>query len=459
VALHRIRKGLDLPIPGAPAQVLQEGNRVTRVGVLAADFPGLQPRLLVAEGQRVRRGEVLFEDLSRPGVRHTAPGAGRVAAIHHAPDGALSSVVIHLSEAEQSGSCDESELVPFTSQASAGPELLERAQVQALLLESGLWTALRTRPFSRPPLPGSAPRALFVTALDSQPLAPRPELAIRARRRDFDRGLAVLDQLTDGPTYLCVASGSGIEAGLTAPVRVEHFEGPHPSGTPGLHIHCLEPAGRDREVWHIGYQDVIAVGELFATGRLAVERIVALAGPPVLQPRLVRARLGVSVDELMQGEVEPGELRLISGSVLAGRTATGRELGYLGRFHQQVSALREERGRRLLGWLAPGRRRYSSLPVFLSRLRGGRRCEFTTSTHGPRRAVLPRGLYERVLPLDLLPAPLLIALCGGDVRRAEQLGALELDEEDLALCGFVDPGKNDFGPALRRALEQLEGQR
>ena len=458
MASHLIKKGLDLPISGAPTQTVDEGRRVTRVAVMADDFPGMKPRMQVEEGQSVRRGQVLFEDRARSRVRYTAPGAGRVVGIYRGARRALRSVAIHLSEAEQAGDPPASELAEFESFRGGDPETLGRGEIEALLLESGLWAALRTRPFSKQPEPGSEPRALFVTAIDTEPLAPRPEAIVAPRREAFARGLRALAKLSGGETFLCVAPGSGIAEDLNAPVSVEEFAGPHPAGTPGLHIHLLAPVSREREAWHIGYQDVIAVGELLQTGRLPVERVVSIAGPSVSRPRLVRTRVGASIDELLDGEVEPGEVRFISGSVLSGKRAMGNEFGFLGRYDRQVSALREGREREFLGWMGPGADKFSVLPLFVSKLFRRREFDLTTTTHGSRREMVPLGIYERVLPHDILPTFLLRSLLVGDVEQAEKLGALELDEEDLALCTFVDPGKNDFGPVLRRNLEILEDE-
>ena len=458
MALHAIKKGLDLPIGGSPAQEVGERRGVARVAVVADDFPGMKPRMKVEEGQSVRRGQALFEDRDLPRVLHTAPGAGRVAGIFRGARRALRSVVVELSEAERAGDPPDSELEAFESFRGRDPEALERDEIEALLLESGLWTALRTRPFSKQPAPGSAPRALFVTAIDTEPLAPDPAAIVAPRREAFDRGLAALAKLSGGETFLCVAPGSGIGDGLRAPVRVEEFAGPHPAGTPGLHIHLLAPASRERVAWHVGYQDAIAVGELLATGRLPVARTVSIAGPAVRRPRLLETRAGASIDELLEGELEPGDVRRISGSVLSGKRAMGGELGFLGRYDRQASALHEGREREFLGWLGPGADKYSVLPLFVSKLLGRKRFDLTTTTHGSRREMVPLGIYERVMPLDILPTFLLRSLLVGDVEQAEKLGALELDEEDLALCTFVDPGKNDFGPVLRRNLEILEAE-
>lgn len=330
--------------------------------------------------------------------------------------------------------------------------------MRALLLESGLWVALRARPYGRVADPDGKPHALFVTAIDTRPHAPDPLVVVAEAREDFERGLRLIARLCEAPPIVCVAAGSELAAGLGAPVRVEAFRGPHPAGNPGVHIHHLAPVSRQRTAWHLGYQDVIAVGRLFATGALPVERVVALAGPAVKRPRLLRTRLGASIEQLTRGELrEDGRaVRLISGSVLAGKRAEGPELGFLGRHHLQVSALPEGGERRLLGWAMPGGDRFSLLPVFVSRLFRGRMFAFATDTHGSARPLMPIGTYERVLPMDIVVTYLLRALLVGDIEQAEKLGALELEEEDLALCSFVCPGKTDFGPFLRANLERLE---
>jgi Na+-transporting NADH:ubiquinone oxidoreductase subunit A len=256
---------------------------------------------------------------------------------------------------------------------------------------------------------------------------------------------------------LCRAKGSGLSP-CGSGARVAEFGGPHPSGTAGFHIHTLLPVTRGKEVWHVGAQDVARIGRLFSTGTLDVEQIVSLAGPRVKRPRLLRTRLHAEVAPLVDGELHDGEARVVSGSVLHGDRCEAGPEGFLGRFHQQLSVLAEGRRRELLGWLAPGAKTFSVLPTFLSSLLPRRRFELDTNLHGGRRAMVPIGMYERVMPMDLMATHLLRALQVGDVEWAEQLGALELDEEDLALCSFVCPGKGDYGPALRRVLDTIQAE-
>lgn len=447
MALHKIRKGLDVPIAGAPEQRAEDGPPIRRVAVLADDFPGLKPRMHVEEGQRVARGQLLFEDRNTPGVRHTAPAAGRVREINRGARRVLQSVVIEAGEDDHADF--ESWGGPTTEPSSD--------QVRALLVESGLWTALRTRPFGKVPDPAGSPAALFVTACDTNPLAPDPEVVLEPSWDAFQAGVRIVSLLTDGSTYLCTGAGSSIPSRVDAPVSIEEFSGPHPSGTAGVHIHTLAPVSRLRTVWHIGYQEVVAIGRLFGEGRLPAERVLALAGPPVARPRLIRTRVGASVADLTAPESLPPECRIVSGSPLSGKAARD-VFAYAGRYDNQISVLREDSERRFMGWLMPGLNSFSNFPVFLSSWLPRRPLAMTTSTHGGHRAIIANGQFDRVMPMDLIPAYLLRALAVGDIERAEELGCLELIEEDLALCTFVDPGKNEFGPMLRKNLQMIEDE-
>lgn len=455
MAVHRIKAGLDIPIAGDPDQRVDAAAPSTRVALLGADYHGLRPTMLVEPGQVVRRGEVLFHDKNFPDIRFTAPASGRLAAIHRGHKRVLVSVVIDLSDAERAG--DFGEAQTFDSYTGEDPAALAPADVRRLLVESGMWTALRTRPFSRVPDPASSPRALFVTAMDTHPLAPTAELALAGRESDFVAGITALAKLTEGPTYLCVAAASPLATPSGATIRREEFYGPHPAGTAGVHINVLDPVFRGKTVWHVGYQDVAAVGHLVSTGQLDSRRVIALAGPSVLRPRLLATRVGAATDELVAGELAPGDQRIVSGSVLGGRTAQGEAVGYLGRFHNQVTALPEGTRREFLGWLAPGRDKFSITNAFASSLGRVRKFAFTTTTNGSPRPLVPIGTYEAVMPMDIEPTYLIRALVTGDMEEAESLGCLELDEEDVALATFVCPSKNEYGPMLRDILERIAG--
>lgn len=437
-------KGLDLPLGGRPVPRIDAGAPVRRVALLGRDYVGLKPTLLVQEGELVKLGQPLFTDKKNPSIVFTAPACGRVSAINRGERRVFVSLVIELEG-------DEELLFPVVEKGSLS--VLTGENVTQRLLDSGLWTALRTRPFSKVPVPGSRPVAVFVTAIDTNPLAADPVQVIARQQEFFQAGLQVLLPLTEGKVYLCQAAGAEITSaeGIT---RVA-FSGPHPAGLPGTHIHTLNPVDMQRQAWHLGYQDVIAIGALFLTGRIAVERVVALGGPQVSHPRLLRTRLGADLFELTGTELHDGEKRVISGSVLSGHTAVGGD-AFLGRYHTQVSVLPEERERKLLDWLLPGFNKHSVKRLFASSLFPLRDIPFSTSTHGSRRAMVPIGAYEKVMPLDVKITWLLRSLLAQDIEMAQKLGCLELDEEDLSLCSYVCPGKIDYGHHLRRMLDRIE---
>jgi Na+-transporting NADH:ubiquinone oxidoreductase subunit A len=444
-----IRRGLDLPIKGSPDQVIEASRPVASVAVLGRDYLDLKPTMHVQEGDRVRLGQPLFSDKRRAGVVVTAPGAGIVSTVRRGARRVLQSVIITLD------GDDEETFQHWPAESLAA---LDRDLVVENLTRSGLWCALRTRPWSKVPDPASAPHALFINAMDTNPLAPDPAVVIRDTEADFVNGVVALSRLTTGTTFLCKA----LDAEVPAPevverLQVAEFSGPHPAGLVGTHIHFLYPVAADRTVWHLGYQDVIAIGRLFTQGRIDPTRIVSLAGPVVMRPRLLRTRLGAHIEPLIVDEIEEEvECRVLSGSVWSGYRAVGWA-GFLGRYHQQVTVLAEGGQRELIGWLRPGGEKVSVTRAFFSSFSSAtRRFALNTSQNGSPRAMVPIGSYERVVPLEILPTQLLRALVVGDTDDAQKLGALELDEEDLALCTFVCPGKYDYGPVLRKRLEQIE---
>ena len=440
----RIKQGLDLPIAGEPEQRIEQARAVRSVAVLGCDYHGMKPTMTVQVGDRVRLGDVLFSDKKNPGVHFTAPAAGVVTAIHRGEQRVLQSVVIDL---------DGDEAVEFARYDAADLASLDGQRVRDNLQQSGLWTALRTRPYSKVPAINALPSSIFVTAIDTHPLAADPALIINERGADFANGLTVLARLAR--VQLCKAPGVALAGEVQANVQVSEFAGPHPAGLPGTHIHFIDPVSANKSVWQIGYQDVLAIGALFTSGRLNPERVVALAGPAVDKPRLLRTRLGANLEELSAGELKPGLSRVISGSVLGGRTARGA-FAYLGRYHVQVSCLHEGDEREFLHYLRAGVNKHSVLNIFVSKLLGGRKLAMDTSTNGSPRAMVPVGNYEAVMPLDILPTQLLRYLIVGDTEMAQKLGCLELDEEDLALCTYVCAGKYEYGPILRDNLTRIE---
>ncbi|WP_432454159.1 MULTISPECIES: Na(+)-translocating NADH-quinone reductase subunit A [unclassified Agarivorans] len=440
-----INKGLDLPIKGDPKQQIVDASIVTRVAVLGEDYVGMRPTMKVRVGDVVSQGQTLFEDKKNPGVVFTAPCAGTIQDINRGAQRVLQSVVIE----KQAG-----DSIDFGALSDAEIDSVARSELVDKLVNSGQWVGFRTRPFSKVPAIDSTPSAIFVTAIDTNPLAADPTVVIAQNESAYLTGLRVLSRLTDGEIFVCKANVS-LPKSDAARVEEHVFAGPHPAGLAGTHIHMLKPASAQRTVWSVSYQDVIAIGHLLQSGKIYNQRVIALAGPVVKEPRLLRTELGAEISQLIDGELVDGEHRVISGSVLLGNHAVGPHC-FLGRYHQQVVALEEGYEKEFMGWAVPGTNKFSLARIFVSGLNKSKLFSFTTTTGGSARAMVPIGQYERVMPLDILPTLLLRDLLSNDSDSAQQLGCLELDEEDLALCTFVCPGKYEYGSVLRDCLTKIE---
>ena len=446
--LIKIKKGLDLPISGAPEQIIHESSVTESVALIGENYIGIKPRLLVREGDRVKLGQTLFTD-KQTQVNYTSPASGVISHINRGAKRALQSIVIRVDGDE------EMSFDIYQRQQLSG---LASSRVKDNLLASGLWTAFRTRPFSKNPAPTTIPHSIFVTAMDTNPLAADPKVIIHEYQQDFIDGLTVVSRIADVPVFVCQAPASDLPVPANDQVMTAEFDGPHPAGLAGTHIHFLNPVSAGKTVWYLNYQDVIAIGKLFTTGRLWTERIISLAGPQVLQPRLLRTRTGADIATLTMDELKPGSNRIIAGSVLSGTHAKGWA-GFLGRYHTQLSVIEEGGEREFMGWLRPGRKKYSINNIFSSSFFRKQRFNFTSSLNGNIRAMFPLGNFEDVMPLDLLPVPLLKSLVVHDTEAVQSLGGLELDEEDLALLSYVCCSKLDYGAALRANLTEIEMHR
>ncbi|MEA1951016.1 MAG: NADH:ubiquinone reductase (Na(+)-transporting) subunit A [Planctomycetota bacterium] len=470
----RVRRGLSIPITGQPAQEISDAPPTTSVALLGDDYVGLKPTMAVKPGERVVTGKVLFSDKKTPGVVFTSPACGTVKSVNRGRKRAFRSIVIELDPNETG---KEGTVCSAFSESQLNG--LSRQNAVEILLRSGAWTSFRTRPFSRVPSPQSTPSSIFVTAIDSNPLSADPSVIIAERADDFWAGLVVISRLQAERVFVCKAPNVELPGKNLPDMQTVSFDGPHPAGLPGTHIHTLDPASLTNTVWHIGYQDVIAIGYLFRSGRIDVTRVVALGGPAVKNPRLVRTRLGANLAEITNAELldidgDESRVRVISGSVLSGREGfvqtakrppdsdtnsdhpAGHTVAFLSRYHVQVSAVSDRPKRELFGWIMPGFKKYSLLNIVASKFLGRKSFAMDTSLGGGRRAIVPIGAYEKVMPLDILPTFLFRALSVDDIDKCEALGCLELDEDDLALCTFVCPGKIDFGVMLRRVLTIIE---
>ncbi len=440
----KITKGLDIPLAGEPKQELSETKLTKKVAVTGPDYVNMKPTLKVQVGDVVKKGQILFTAKKLEKINFTAPVAGKVTAINRGEKRRFLSLVI-----EREGN----EEVEFNFYGKDELNSLTAEKVTEQLLASGFWTFLRTRPFGTLANPDEPPRSIFVNLMDTNPHAPSMSVALEGKEEDLRNGITVLTKLTEGKVNVVKSPNCKFQIEENDKIKLYEFEGPHPAGLPGTHIHFIDPVGQNKHVWHIDAQDVAAIGKLFTTGKLDFERVISVAGPEVKNPRLIKTEIGADIDEILQSEIASEDVRIISGSVLSGREAKN-ELAFLGAYHRQISVLPEPKERTFLGWALPFGELFSVKNVLLTSRK--KKLRLTTALNGGRRAIVPIGTYEKVMPLDILPTFLLRMLAVGDVEESEKLGALELIEEDLALCSFVCPAKIDHETNLRNLLNIIQ---
>jgi len=442
--LIRLRKGLNIRLAGKAEKILLPEVPVTRFGVRFADFPGLAARLDVQEGSPVKAGTVLFHDKAFPEIKFVSPVSGVVKAIVRGEKRVLTEVVI---EQEGSGSIDF---------GAADPLKLTREEVRNRLLSSGLWPVLRQRPYHIVARPDKEPKAVFISAFDTAPLAPDIDFVLaNTHGNHLQTGINVLSRLTDGKIHISQEDGGTRVSELKNLNNVEFhsFAGPHPAGNVGVQVHHIDPVAKGEVVWTVDIQDVVALGRLFDKGFHDRERIIALAGSGVIYRKYHRIRPGASVGGILKSNLQQGSQRVISGNALTGKTITPE--GSFGFYDNMVTVLPEGDQSEFLGWATPGLKKFSYWRAFLSKLVPGREYNIDTNFHGGHRAFVVTGHYENVLPMDIYPIHLVKAILAGDVELMENLGIYEVAEEDFALCEYIDPSKTEIQEIIRSGINLM----
>jgi len=447
MALFKIKKGLNIPIKGAPKKELREKKDISRVAILGDDYILMKPSFRVKEGDKVKKGEVLFVCRKKEEIKFTSPISGIVESINRGEKRKFLSIIV-----KREGN-DE---VNFKSFNLNELKSLKKEEVLEQLLNSGLWVSIRKRPFGRIAFPDESPSSIFINAMDTNPLAPDMNFIVKGKEEQINAAVLVLSKLTEGKIYITKSTNLDINIKKCDKLEINEFKGPHPAGNVGTHIHFLDPVGKNKFVWYLNITEAIKIGELFLTGKLNNEKIISVAGPEVKEPIHIKTIDGACIDEILENNLKTDkDIRIISGSILSGRISE-KPVNFLGKYNNQVSVLKEGYEREFMGWAGPGFNRYSFLPVFMSYIFRKKKYDLTTALNGGERAIVPIGVYEKVMPLDILPTFLLRALSIKDIDEAEKLGALELEEEDLALCSFVSPSKIDYGKLLRENLNIIE---
>jgi Na+-transporting NADH:ubiquinone oxidoreductase subunit A len=438
--LHTVRKGLDLPILGAPEALVDGHLSASVYAVRPSDFRGLVPKLAVKEGDRVLAGDVLFTDKADPRIRITSPVSGEVARIERGEKRKILAVVV-LADSQQ-------EYRKFTSGTPAN-----REDAINWLLESGAWSLVESRPYGRIASPDAQPKAVFVNGMATEPLAVAPVVALAGREEDFAMGLQVVGLLSKRTVLSIAANETAAALTKASGVELHQFKGPHPSGTTSVHINQISPLNKGEVVWTLNYQDVAIIGHLARTGNFKLERVLSLSGTGIAKPRAVTAVAGANLETFLSTELKSGNYRVISGSVLTGTKVS--KSGYLTYYASQLTAIPEGEGTDFFGWVLPSFAKWSVSRTLFSWLTPSKKYDLSTKQHGEDRAFVVTGLYEKVFPFDILPMPLLKAMWAKDLEKMEQLGAYEVVPEDFALCEVVCPSKQELQKLAEEALDLL----
>lgn len=439
----RIRRGLDIKLFGEAGKVMTEG-RSDYYALKPTDFHGIFPKMLVQEGDPVMVGSPVFFDKNNEQVIFTSPVSGVVTEVKRGEKRVIEEIRITKSGKEQR--------VEF---GKADPVKLTRDQIVSVLLKSGLWPVIRQRPYAIIARPHDNPRSIYISGFDTAPLAPDCNFMVQGKENEFQTGLNALFTLTTGKVYLTLKGGTENATLFTNARGVEllYFNGPHPAGNVGVQIHHHQPINKGEVVWYVNAQDVIAIGALFLKGYYDASRVVALTGSEVINPFYIKVLRGASIQELVTGNHKEGPVRYISGNVLTGKHINRN--GYLGFYDHQITIIPEGKYHEFFGWALPGFHKYSLSRTFFSWLTPQKRYRLDTNLHGATRSIVMTGQFERVFPMDIYPLHLLKAILAKDIDKMEALGIYEVDEEDFALCEFMDTSKMEIQAIVREGIEYI----
>jgi len=439
----KIKRGLNIKLMGEADRVISNLTLTETFAIKPPSFTGVTPSLLVKEGDEVQAGTPLFSDKKNESIKFCSPVSGEVIDIIRGEKRKILEIKI-LADKE----------ISYVQFPKAKPEELNREEILDALLSSGAWPFIRQRPFGIVANPGQSPKSIFISAFDSNPLAPDYNFIMQGNDSHFQTGLNALRKLTTGKLHLNIQAGvTTVSVFLQAKgVEINTIAGPHPAGNVGVQIHHLDPVNKGDSVWYINPQDVITIGKLFEQGKFDPVRVIALSGSQVQHPKYYKTRIGCSVKNMISdGGLKTGESRIISGNVLSGKQITGD--GYLDFYDSQITVIPEGNEPEFMGWLTPGFDKFSQSHTFFSWLTPNKKHELNTNLHGEERPFVVTGEYEKVFPMDIYPVHLLKSILVEDLELMENLGIYEVVEEDFALCEFVCTSKIESQAIIRRGLD------
>ncbi|MCF8331819.1 MAG: Na(+)-translocating NADH-quinone reductase subunit A [Bacteroidales bacterium] len=437
----KIKNGLNIPLKGMAEKTITNVES-SNYAIKPTDFTGVFPKLMLKEDGKVKAGTAIFYDKYNEKVKFTSPVSGTITAINRGPKRVIEEIVI-----ESDGNFE------YEQFQQANPNDLDAETIKQQLLESGLWPAIRRRPFEVIARPEDKPKAIFISGFDTHPLAPDISFIAHGKGNEFQTGLDALKKLTEGTIHLNILANEKNTGVFTNAknVQINRFKGPHPAGNVGTQINKIDPVNKDEVVWHINVQDVIMIGRLFLNGRYDATKIVALTGSEVKNPHYYKLIHGSSIEPMVTDNLKQENVRFISGNPLTG-TKTYKQ-GFIGYYDHQITVIPEGDYYEFIGWATPGFNKFSTSRSFFSWLQPGKKYRIDTNLKGGPRALVMTGQFEKVFPFDIYPMQLLKSIIIEDIELMENLGIYEIGPEDFALCEFVDTSKTEIQSIVHNGLE------
>lgn len=439
-----IKRGTDIKLKGEAEKVLADAPQSETIALKPTDFPGLKPKLSVREGDEVQAGSPLFYDKDKEAVKFTSPVSGEVVAVKRGEKRVILEVVVLADK--------ENKYVDFKA---ANPADLKREEIIEKMCAAGVWPFIRQRPYDVVANPADKPKAIFISAFDSSPLAPDNDFILHGKSATFQKGLDAIAKLTEGKVHLTVnGAAKADEAFLGAKnVVINKISGPHPVGNVGVQIHHIDPIVKGELVWTLKPQDILSIGTLFETGKFDASRIVAVTGAQNNNPKYLRTLMGANTKVLFQ-DMKEGETRFISGNVLTGERIA--QDGYLGFYDYQVTAIPEGGEPRMFGWITPNPDQFSVSRALVSWLMPNKKYNLTADMNGEKRPFVVTEEYDKVFPFDIYPVQLIKSIMVEDIEMMENLGIYEVSPEDFALCETICTSKIESQKIVRDGLMKLK---
>ena len=441
----KITKGLDIKISGKAAEEISKIPHSVVFEVNPDSYHGITPKVLIKEGDTITAGSPLFHEKNVPEMNFVSPVSGKVREIVRGERRKVMHITI-----------ETDKTIEYKKFSVKKPSESTADEIRTLILESGLWSFIRQRPYDIIANPAKSPKAIFISTFDTSPLAPDYDFIVKNQLVDFQTGVDALSKLTLGKVHLGLKSDTSIFKSVKG-VETTIFTGPHPSGNVGVQINHVNPVNKGEVVWKINPQDVLFIGRLFNKGIVDLTRMVALTGPEVENPQYFETISGNNISEIIKGNLKKVSypLRFISGNVLVGRKIT--ENGFLAPCCSQISVIDEgSETHEMFGWAMPRLNKFSASRLYFSKLLGKKEFKYDARLMGGRRAIIMSGEYDKVFPMDILPEHLIKAMIAKNIDKMESLGAYEVAPEDFALCEFVDTSKLPLQAIVRYSLDLLK---